>query len=414
MAHTNSKPGSIAFRWLLTGQAISAVGSQVTFMALPLIAVTLLHADPMMMGILAALDNLPYLLFGLFVGSLVDRHRRRPLMIGADLLRTIAVATIPVVFLLGNLSIGQLCVVAFVVGIGNIVFDVACQAQLPELVEGGDLVQANGALQTTTGVASLMGPGLVGVFIKTVGAPIAMLVDAISYLLSALCIRRTDAVTKPERIEHVDTDATVWSDVRVGVGTVVRDPNLLGLVGAGAAVSLGMNAGFPVMFVLFDRSMGLDAIAIGLVFLTIALCGATGALTANWVAKAIGAGRLLSVGPVVGGAGLAVMACGHWFTPHILFVYVGAALTGWGVMASQALTAGMRQALAPERIRGRVLGAMRFVEWGVMPLGSLVGGLLGAWIGVAPALGVAGLLVATGCIWVIANKLSRMREVPAA
>ena len=117
---------------------------------------------------------------------------------------------------------------------------------------------------------------------------------------------------------------------------------------------------------------------------------------------------------MVGGAGLAVMACGHWFTPPILFVYVGAALTGWGVMASQALAAGMRRALAPERIRGRVLGAMRFVEWGVMPLGSLVGGLLGAWIGVAPALGVAGLLVATGCIWVIANKLSRMREVPAA
>ena len=121
------------FRWLLGGQAISALGSQVTFMALPLIAVTLLDSNPLHMGILGALDNLPYLLFGLFVGSLVDRRRRRPLMIASDLLRALAVLTIPVAFLVGGITFTHLCLVAFAVGLGNLVFDVACQAQMPDL-----------------------------------------------------------------------------------------------------------------------------------------------------------------------------------------------------------------------------------------------------------------------------------------
>ena len=178
------------FRWLLGGQAISALGSQVTFMALPLIAVTLLDSNPLHMGILGALDNLPYLLFGLFVGSLVDRRRRRPLMIVSDLLRALAVLTIPLAFLVGGITFTHLCLVAFVVGLGNLVFDVACQAQMPDIVgDDGDLVQANGALQTTSGIASLTAPGLVGVFIATVGAPLAMLIDAFSYLISAASLR---------------------------------------------------------------------------------------------------------------------------------------------------------------------------------------------------------------------------------
>lgn len=396
------------FRWLLGGQAISALGSQVTFMALPLIAVTLLDSNPLHMGILGALDNLPYLLFGLFVGSLVDRRRRRPLMITSDLLRALAVLTIPVAFLVGGITFTHLCLVAFAVGLGNLVFDVACQAQMPDIVgEDGDLVQANGALQTTSGIASLTAPGLVGVFIATVGAPLAMLIDAFSYLISAASLR----MIGPDS-STATADATVWEDVKTGVGSVVRDNRLLGLTGAGAAVSLGMNAAFSVLMVFLARELHVSTIGIGLVFLAIALLGATGALTANHLAKAVGAGRVLLWGPVVAAVGLVCMAlAGHVTTP-LLLIYLGAGLCGWGIMTSQALAAGLRQAFAPEEIRGRVLGTMRFVEWGIMPVGALLGGFAGQLLGVAPAVAFSGALVATGSVWVLTTGLARLRSVP--
>lgn len=228
-----------AFHWLLGGQAISAVGGQVTFMALPLIATLMFHASPARMGILSALDNLPYLMFGLFVGTMVDRHRQLNVMLASDVVRAVCVATIPVAFLFGLLSFGQLCVVAFVVGIANIFFDVACQAYLPDIVQKDRLVRSNGALQTANGLAALGAPGLVGVFIGTVGAPLSMLVDAVSYACSAGTLLRVRAMVGTGR-QAAQASGSIVSSVREGIRAVRKDGRLVGLGGGSTFVALSM------------------------------------------------------------------------------------------------------------------------------------------------------------------------------
>ncbi len=406
------RPGS--FGWLLAGQAVSAIGSQVTFMALPLIAVVTLNASPGEMGLLGALDNLPYLLFGLAVGSLVDRHRRRSLMMIADLARAAAVVSIPVVFIFHGISFAHLCVVAFAVGIGNIVFDVACQAQLPDLVEQDRLVGANGALQTSTGIASLAAPGLVGVFIATVGAPVAMLVDAFSYLLSAgsLVMVRRCAGREPEPKE---SGTSPGAEIKQGLVAVLRDRRLVGLAGAGAFVSIGMNAAFAVLIHDLSNVVGLGSLGIGFVFFTFAVCAALGALAASQLAARGMVGRCLMVGPLLGGLGLVVFAlAGRIAAPGVLLVHVGAALAGAGLLAQQSLAAGLRQSLAPEEMRGRILGTLRFAEWGVMPLGSLIGGAVGEVAGTGAALVVSACWVAVAALWVVTTPLRGLRAVPQA
>lgn len=407
-------PAKGGLAWLVGGQAISALGSQVTFMALPLIAAVHLHASPGAMGLLGALDNLPYLLFGLAVGALVDRHRRRPVMVVADVARGLAVLSIPVAFLLGGVTFIHLCVVAFAVGIGNIVFDVACQAQLPGIVAKEHLVRANGTLQTTTGIASLAAPGLVGVFIGTVGAPLAMLVDAVSYLCSAVSVGAVTVCVgrEPAPLAH---QHSWWADASQGVAAVRRDGRLVGLAVSGACLSIAMNAAFSVFIYDLTNRLGLGALGVGLTFMTFAVGGALGAMSAERWARRTGVAALLVGGPFLGALGLVIFAlAGRVGVPALVLVHAGAILIGLGVLMHQALAAGLRQSLAPVALRGRVLGTMRFVEWGSMPLGSLIGGAVGERFGAGAALGVAAATALIAAVAVASSPLRRVREVPVA
>ena len=399
---------------LLGGQAVSAVGSQITFIALPLIAVAGMGAGPGAMGLLGAVDNLPYLLIGLWVGVFVDRHARRRLMIASDLLRAAAVVSVPVAALAGRLTFAQLCVVAFVVGIGNIVFDVACQAQLPELVDVEHLVPANGALQTSASLSMVAAPGLVGLLIKLIGAPISMLIDVGSYLVSAVCI---GTIRTPEQ-HRPAPDTSTWEQVREGWRLVAADRRLVGLGGGTAMISMAMNAAMAVMIFFLANHLGMDAGMIGFVFLTFGVGGAIGAMGSGALAASIGTGRTMIAGPLLAAAGLALFAAsGTPLTPSgwaTTVVFVGAALMGVGMMAFSSLSAGLRQLLAPEHARGKVLGTLRFVELGVMPLGSVIGGVIGQLAGAVPAAFVGALILAAASAWVLATPLRGLRELPTA
>lgn len=399
---------------LLGGQAVSAVGSQITFIALPLIAVVSMGAGPGAMGLLGAVDNLPYLLIGLWVGVFVDRHARRRLMVASDLLRAVAVLSVPVAALSGWLTFAQLCVVAFVVGIGNIVFDVACQAQLPELVDDAHLVPANGALQTSASMSMVAAPGLVGLLIKVVGAPVSMLIDVGTYLVSAVSIA---SIRTPEQ-HRPSPETSTWEQVREGWRLVLADRRLVGLGGGTAMISMAMNAAMAVMIFFLANQLGLDAGMIGLVFLAFGVGAAIGAMAAGALAGRIGTGNTLLAGPLVAAAGLAVFAISgtalvtaRWAVP---LAFVGAVFMGIGMMAFSSLSAGMRQLLAPEAARGKVLGTLRFVELGVMPLGSVIGGAIGQVAGAIPAALVSAVILASAAAWVIATPLRGLRELPTS
>lgn len=394
---------------LLFGQAISAVGSQVTFMAIPLIAVLTLGATPAGMGVLGAVDNLPYLLFGLWIGVFVDRTARRRVMVASDLMRALAVLSVPVAFVTGTLSFVHLCIVAFIVGLGNIAFDVACQAHLPELVEEEHLVSANGVLQTSAGLASVGAPGLVGLLIKLAGAPVSMVIDAVTYIVSAVSLA---GIQQPEHPRPVE-DSTTWQQIREGLEVVRSDPRLVGLGGAAAMVSIGMNAAFAVLVFYLANARGFDSVMIGLIFLTFGVGGAVGALTASALSTRLGVGPVLMAGPILGALGLVLVATADGRgVVGLAELFAGALLLGLGLMAQQVLAAGVRQRLAPERVRGRVLGTLRFLEWGSMPLGSLLGGTLGEWTGSLPTLVVSAAFVASSPLWVATTPLRSLQEVP--
>lgn len=408
--HTTAKVAHhSAFHWLLGGQAISAVGGQVTFMALPLIATLTFHASPARMGILSALDNLPYLMFGLFVGTMVDRHRRLNVMLASDVVRAACVATIPVAFLFGLLTFGQLCVVAFVVGIANILFDVACQACLPDIVPEDGLVRSNGALQTANGMAALGAPGLVGVFIGTVGAPLSMLVDAASYACSAGTLLRVRALTG-EGHRVVRASDSIARSVREGVVAVRRDGRLIGLGGGSAFIALSLNIAFAVLTYDLTNVFGLDAVGVGLVSFVFAVFAAAGSLSAEPLSRILTSHLLLILGSVSAFLGFVLIAVASMPTfVSIAPLTVGATLAGFGIMLHQALSAGLRQRYAPEALRGRVLGVLRFFEWGIMPVGSLIGGFVGETMGMPAAFYLAAVFAGAAPCWVLATALRDVR-----
>jgi MFS family permease len=397
---------------LLLGQSVSVVGSQVTFLALPLIAVLTLHATPGAMGVLGALDNLPYLLVGLWVGVFVDRHARRRLMILSDLLRAVAVVSVPIAAIGGWLSFAQLCAVAFVVGFGNIVFDVACQAQLPELVDREHMVAANGALQMSASLSMVGAPGLVGLLIKAIGAPLAILIDAASYVVSALSI---GSIRQPEEARPAEEGST-WAQVLEGLRLVRDDARLVGIAGGASMLSLAMNAAFAVLMFYLATRLGLDAGVIGLVFLAFGVGGALGAMLISPIAARIGTGRTLIGSPLVGAAGLATFTVaaesGLPLAGTMTAIFCGSVVMGIGLVGFSVLAAGVRQLLAPSQARGRVLGTLRFLEWGSMPLGSVIGGVVGEAFGAAPAILTSAVLLAGAAVWIVATPLRGLRELP--
>ena len=398
------------FGRLFLGQAVSVVGSQVTFLALPIAAVFLLGATPGAMGLLGALDNLPYLLFGLGVGVLVDRRRRRVLMISADLVRAASVGSIPIAYALGRLSFVQLCVVVFIVGASNIVFDVAAQAQMPDLVAPDRLVSANASLQTTASLSTVAGPGLAGQLIALVGAPMAILVDAVSYVASAAFIR---SIHEPEA-RRAPSEESARAQIAAGLRHVRSDGRLVGLAGAASTMSLAVNAIFAVWVYYLATRLGWSAASIGMLYTFVGLSGAAGAVLMPIAAGRVGIGRVLAAMPIVTALGLAplpvAVEAGASGTLTDAILVGGSLVFGLGLVSFAVLSAGLRQTLAPEAARGRVLGTLRFFEWGSMPIGSLIGGALGQAFGPSVAIEFGAIAFATGAAWIVFSPLFSMRE----
>lgn len=388
------------FRRLWAAQTLSQLGSQVTFLALPLTAVVALDATPAQMGLLTAAGATPALLVGLYAGVVVDRRRRRPILVATDLGRAALLATVPAAALLGLLRVELLYVVAFLVGALGIFFDVAYRAFLPALVPRDRLVEGNSRLELSQSAAEVAGPGLAGGLVQLVTAPVAIAADACSFAFSGLLIGRIRSPEPPPDGAAVGSQA--WAAAGEGLRLVLGDPRLRALAGTGALLNL-FNAMLEAVFVLYvTRSLGLGPAVIGAVFGAGSVGFLVGALLPERAVRRFGWGKA-TVGALVlvAGSDLLVPLAGGPTAVVVGMLFAAQFLFGLGLTTYRVNQVSLRQSITPDRLLGRMDATVRVMSLAGAPAGALLGGLLGEAIGLRPTLAVAavGELLAVPWIW---------------
>src|SRR3954468_3934347 len=396
------------FRHLWVAETVSQVGTQVTLLALPVVAVTVLDATPLQMGVLTALETAAFLLIGLPAGAWVDRWRRKRVLVTADLVRALVLATLPVAYLLDVLGLGQLFLVAAVTGTATVFFDVAYQSYLPALVDRDQLVDGNGKLEASRAVAQVAGPGLTGVLLRVLGAPLLIAVDAVSFLLSALflgSIQRADTV--PDRA----TRRPLRTEIAEGLGFVVRHPLLRRIVACTGTANFGSAMSGALLVLYSLRVLGLSETTLGIVFAAGSVGGLVGAVTGARFARWVGEGRAIPLSALILMPFTALIPLSVLGAPAVLLI-IGWFGFSWAVVAYNIPQVSFRQRLCPPHLLGRMNAWVRFIVYGTQPLGALLGGVLGSTIGVLPTMWIAVAIEGLAAVWVVASPLMGMRELP--
>lgn len=383
------------FRRLWAAESVSQLGSQVTLLAFPLIAISVLHATTFEVGALTAIEMAPFVLVGLFAGVWVDRLRRRPILIVGDLGRALVLATIPLAAVLHHLTLVHLYVASLLTGVLTVFFDVAYQSYLPSLVDRAHLADGNGKLEISRSGAQVAGPGVAGPLIQAITAPYAVAVDATSFVVSALFVARIRRPEPPIEPPPDGVHPKMRSQIAEGFGFVWRHPLLRPIALCTATSNLFSSMVQAVFVVYLVRSLHLSAATIGLVFGVANAGFVVGAIAAPAIARRIGIGRtiVLSIGLASPFALLYPLAPAAAPLP---FLMAGGLLVAVGSPIYNITQVSLRQAITPDRLLGRMNASMRFLVWGTLPLGALVGGVLGSWVGLRAALvvGAAGSTLA--------------------
>lgn len=396
--------------WL--AQSVSAFGARITREGLPIAAVLGLGASPAQLGLLSALSHGPALLVGLAVGGLVDRSRRRGLMMAADLVRALVLASIPVAALLHVLTLAHLYVAAALVGAASVLFEIADHAFLPGLVAHEDLTRANASLSATESVAEIGGPALAGGLFQVLAAPLAIAVNAATYLVSAVFLA---AIRHREPEPNIEPHARWTDDVRLGFASGLRHPLVrpVFLSSWMQALAGGM---FGALYIIFCvRVVGLSP---GLLGLTIAAGGVgalIGAVVAGWLSRRLGVGRSFIGAQVLVAAAIAIIPLAPPSPAQGMPLLVVSQILGDALgVATLILGTSLVQTVMPPAVLGRVNATFKAVSGGFAVVGALAGGLLGEAIGVRGAVwvGVAGLALAP--LLSLSGPLKHLREMPSA
>jgi len=399
------------FLKLWGGQSVSLFGSQVTRLALPFTAILTLHATAGQLGILGAVQLAPFLLLGLFAGVWVDRLRRRPILIAADIGRALLLSVIPLMALTHSLRIEYLYLVGFGLGTLELFFDVSYMSFLPSLIKREQLVDGNSMLQMSDSVAQVSGPGLGGALVQLLTAPLAIAVDALSFLASAISIIAIDA---REDAVPVDTHRDAWREMREGLRLVIGNPLLRAIGGCTATLNLSANLLFTVYMLYCTTSLGLSPAVIGAIFAVGGLSTIAGTLLAGRAATRFGVGPVLVASPfLIGMASILIPLAGGPRLMAVLFLVGAQVLFGIGRPIFDINQLSLRQAITPQRLQGRVNASMLFIVWGVIPIGSLLGGLLGSTIGLRQTLAVGAVGMSLAFIWVVFSPIWRLQRTPS-
>ncbi|WP_327265945.1 MFS transporter [Streptomyces sp. NBC_01232] len=398
------------FRLLLAGAATGQLGAQVTLVALPLVAVLELDAPAFQVGLLTAAETAAFLLVGLPAGALTDRMRKRPLMIRTDLLRAAAMASIPAAAVADVLTMAQLYAVALVTGVATVFFDVAHQSYLPQILPRDQLMAGNGALETVRSTAHVTGPGIGGGLVQLVGAQFAVIVDAIGYLLSALFLRRIDQAEKAP--EPAAAGGSLRKEIGEGVRFVFGHPLLRVIALTTGLANFCTAVLMATQTVHLVRVVGLEAGGLGLVLSASAVGGLLGALCAGRLAASLGQARVMLLSVLVTGPfALLWPLSGPGLAGAVLFA-AGSAVVSFGAVVYNVAQVSFRQGMCPPRLLGRMNATLRFLMWGTLPLGALLGGALAQSYGSRTALAWCAVGILAVPLPLLLSPLRRMRDLP--
>jgi MFS family permease len=399
------------FNRFWTADSVGQVGAAVTLVALPLVALGTLHATAFETGLLVMFEYLAFLVIGLPAGAWVDRVRRRPVMIAGVLGRAVLLGSIPAAYWLDLLTLGQLYLVAFGISVCTVFFDVAYQSYLPHLVDDAQLVAANVRLESTRSIAQVGGPGLGGVLVGALTAPVAILVDAAGFVVAACFLAR---IRGTETEPKAGSRARLTTEIAEGLRFVFGHPLLRAITLTAAVSNLCGTIGASVLLVLLNRELGLSPFLCGLVFAAEAAGGLLGSLITVRAAARFGQGPAMCVSVVLSGV-LWMFAIPMFQSDWRFAVAVALQGLGWVVfMTFKINSVALRQQLCPKPLMGRMTASVRFVVWGAMPVGALVGSVLAQSIGVRQALwtGAAGELLAV--LPMLLSPLRSTRDLAAA
>ena len=382
---------------------ISDFGSGITFLALPIIAAVSLEASPSQMGLLGAAGTLPYLLFGLPIGVFVDTHRKRPLLITADVGRLILIATLPLAALLWQLTWPHLLLVTFLGGCLTLLADVAEEAFLPGLISRENLVEGYSKLSASNSIIELSGPAVAATLIELLTAPIALIMDAASFLLSSILLGTIKLdESAPEPMEE---RPSLWQQIRQGLSYIRHHAQLRPMLLNNSSMQLfgGM---IDALLILYLLQLGLPATFVGVIFAVGSLTGLAAAAWGKRAAQRLGLGRMVVLGSLL----ISIGALARPFafgTPFLAgaILLLGQTVQGFGNTVYNIGYDSLSQTVTPDELLGRVNATGLFVGFGALPIGALLGGFFGEWWGLRTAVFIssAGLLLSV--LWVYFSPL---------
>ncbi|CAN7400891.1 MFS transporter [Knoellia sp. LjRoot47] len=390
------------------GQGISQFGDRITGLALPFIAVTTLHASAPTVGLLTAAVWAPNIL-SLFVGSWVDHQpRKRGLLIVADVLRAVVLLSLPVAHWLGMVTMAQLVVVALLAGLGQVLYQTAYPSFFVALVRRDQFVEANGLLSSTRSLSFVAGPAVAGGLIQVLTAPVALVVDAVSFLLSALLLRFVRVEDRP--VEPADTSLLARS--RDGVLLVFRHPYLRASLACVTTINFFNFVAAALLILFASRELGLGAGSIGLALGIGATGGLLGAVLAGRVTRWLGVGTTIAVGAVLFSAPFAALPLADG-PPWVRMAVLGLVefVSAFGVMLLDVPLNALQTAVTPDAVRSRVVGAFSTINYGIRPVGAVLGGFLGEWIGVGTTMVVSAVGGSLAVLWLLGSPILRTRTI---
>ncbi|MBV9447704.1 MAG: MFS transporter [Streptosporangiaceae bacterium] len=398
---------------LWAGESVSLIGSQVTLLTMPLVAILTLNATVAQVGLLNALRFVPVLVLSLLAGVWLDRRRRRPVLIACALGNAILIGLVPMAKVTGLLSMGLLYVVVTLAGLLSMTFDVGAMSYVPDLVGRDQLADANGKLQASLAFAGVSGPGLAGILVGLITAPITLTVDAVSFLFSAAGLI---AIRKPEPPPEVPEDRpSVRQSMSEGLRAVWGSKLLSALLLQSAALNLFFG-GYATLFIVYAvRVVHLSPFELGIVLVSQAAGGLVGTTTAGRVRKRLGLGRLMLANTAGFSLPLLLLLVPTHAGLFAMTVFMTAQLVygcNIGMFNVNAVT--LRQMVTPRRVLARMNAAYRMVIFGIAPLGMSLGGVLGGAIGLRAALAVSLILMTSPLLGVFFSPVYRLSEMPAA
>lgn len=392
-------------------QTVSLFGSAVTLVALPLTAIISLEATPAQVGALRAAQWAPFLIIGLVAGVWIDRFRRRPILIASDLGRAVLLGSVPLAAHVGVLTLSYLYVVSFLIGILTVLFEVSYVSFLPSLVGREQLLEGNSRIGASRSAAQAGGPAVGGALVQLLAAPVALIADAFSFLVSATFVWR---IRDPEApVKRGVTRGRLWREIGQGLRVVFGTPILRALATAFTAFNFFGSAVLAIYPLYATRQLAISPALLGLI-LTVGGVGAlAGAVLSTWAAGKFGIGTTIMGSMMLAGAGNAMAALAGGPVPLAASVLAGGQLlNGMGLTMHNINVMSLRQAITPPDLHGRVTATMRFAISGAQPVGAVVGGVLGSVIGLRITVLAAGIGQAIGFLWLVLSPLRGLHEPP--